>query len=164
MAIKNETVIDQWNNIVVNGAGKAAWLMDTLTEDLKKAQMPNVLVKREDVSSGMFSEKRQFVVVDHKALRDYRMFIGARDFGTHLVVSWYLTIAPSPLKRMFSKISTGNPQAFSMQMDFFTQQDLHSYVGIVHHCVTDIVKQLLTELEQDPTRLDTKSKGFLSVW
>ena len=49
-------------------------------------------------------------------------------------------------------------------MDFFTQQDLRAYVGIVHHCVMDIVKQLLTELEQDPKALDTKSKGFLAVW
>jgi hypothetical protein len=106
----------------------------------------------------------KFLVVNHGSIRDYHLYIGARDFGTNLDVSWYLTIQPGGLKRMMSKYMTGNPQALSMQVDFFSQQDLNACVGFAHYCVTATVKQLLKELEQDPTGLNTKSKGFLELW
>ncbi len=97
-------------------------------------------------------------------LRDYKLYIGARDYGTSLDVSWYLTIQPSALKRTLSKYTTGNPQALSMQVDFFSQQDLSAYTSYAHHCVTETVQKLMKELEQDPTGLNTKSKGFLELW
>jgi len=98
------------------------------------------------------------------SLRDYRMYIGARDFGTNLDVSWYVTIQPSALKRALSKYTTGNPQALSMQVDFFSQQDLSAYTSYAHFCVKETVKTLMKQLEQDPTGLNTKSKGFLELW
>ena len=69
------------------------------------------------------------------------------------------------MKRALSKYTTGNPQALSMQVDFFSQQDfLSAYTSYAHHCVTDAVRELMKELEQDPTGLNTKSKGFLELW
>ena len=58
----------------------------------------------------------------------------------------------------------GNPQALSMQVDFFSQQDLSAYTSYAHHCVTETVQKLMKELERDPTGLNTKSKGFLELW
>jgi hypothetical protein len=52
----------------------------------------------------------------------------------------------------------------SMALDFFRQQDAHAFVSVVHHCVTDTVKELLDDLDQSPASLNTQSKGFLSVW
>jgi len=49
-------------------------------------------------------------------------------------------------------------------VDFFSQQDLNAYTSYAHHCVTETVKTLLKELEQDPTGLNTKSKEFLELW
>jgi len=51
-----------------------------------------------------------------------------------------------------------------MQVDFFSQQDLSACVGFVHHCVTETTRELMKQLEQDPTGLNTKSKGFLERW
>src|SRR5262245_39473731 len=164
MAIRHDSVADSWNTLVHNGAGHDKWLLDTVEGMIREAQMPGVTTGQTDISGGMFSERRKFLVVNYARLRDYRLYISARDFGTNLDVSWYLTIQPGGLKRMVSKYMTGNPQALSMQVDFFSQQDLSACIGFAHHCVTDAVKQLLTQLEQDPTGLNTKSKGFLSLW
>jgi hypothetical protein len=131
---------------------------------VKDANMPGVTTSQEEVSSGLFGAKRKFLVVNHRNLRDYHMYIGARDFGTNLDVSWYVTLQPSALKRTISKYTMGNPQALSMQVDFFSQQDLGAYTNYAHHCVKTTVKMLMKELEQDPAGLNTKSKGFLELW
>ena len=126
--------------------------------------MPGVIAQQQAVSSGMFGTKRDFLVVAHTNLRDYKMYIGARDYGIHLDVAWYLTAEPRFLKRAVSKYTMGNPQALSMQVDFFSQQDLQAFLGIAHHCVTTTVENVLNELGQDPTSLNTRSKGFLELW
>jgi hypothetical protein len=164
MALKRESVTSSWNALVINGAGKDKRVMDTIEQMIKDANMPGVTRVQEEVGSGLFGAKRKFLVVNHRNLRDYKLYIAARDFGSNLDVSWYLTIQPSALKRTISKYATGNPQALSMQVDFFSQQDLSAYTGYVHHCVTETVQQLMKELEQDPTGLNTKSKGFLELW
>ena len=164
MALKHESVTSSWNALVIQGAGKDKWVMEKVEGMIKEAHMPGVKTGQQDVSSGLFGAKRRFLVVDHNNLRDYRLYIGARDYGTSLDVSWYLTIQPSALKRAVSKYATGNPQALSMQVDFFSQQDLSAYTSYAHHCVTESVRLLMKELEQDPTGLNTKSKGFLELW
>lgn len=164
MAIKHDSVASSWNTLVINGAGHDKWVMDTVEQMIKDAQMPGVTTGQQDINSGLFGQGRRFLCVNYNRLRDYRLYIGARDFGTNLDVSWYLTIQPGGLKRMMSKYMTGNPQALSMQVDFFSQQDLSACVGFAHYCVTTTVKQLMDQLKQDPTGLNTKSKGFLELW
>ena len=164
MALKNEAVVESWNRVVVHGAGRGEWVIERIDVKLAEAKMPGVYAEEREVSSGLFGTKRPFLVVGHNSLRDYHMYIGARDFGVHLDVSWYLTIEPGFLKRSVSKYTMGNPQALSMQVDFFSQQDLSAFVGVAHHCVTDAVRMLMEELKQDPTGLNTKSKGFLELW
>jgi hypothetical protein len=164
MALKHEAVTNSYNTLVIQGAGKGKWVLDTVERMIKEANMPGVIAQQRDVSSGIFGTKRNFLVVGHNNLRDYHLYIGARDFGTNLDVSWYLTVEPHFLKRSISKYTMGNPQALSMQIDFFSQQDLSAYTSYVHYCVTETTKELLDELGQDPTGLNTKSKGFLELW
>jgi hypothetical protein len=40
----------------------------------------------------------------------------------------------------------------------------HNVLHLAHHCVTEVVHELMKELEKDPTGLNTKSKGFLELW
>jgi len=164
MALKNESVVDKWNTLVENGAGRAKWTLDTVESKIKAANMPGVRTGQREVSAGVFGAKRVFLQVANDSLKDFLLYIGARDYGVHLDVSWYLTVQPTGLKRALSRYSSGNPLAMSMALDFFRQQDAHAFVTVAHHCVTNTVKELLDELEQDPKALNTQSKGFLSVW
>lgn len=67
-------------------------------------------------------------MVTNEALKDYRMYTGARDYGNNLDVSWYLTCEPGFLKKTFSSILTqgATDKAFSFNLDIFQQQDLNA--------------------------------------
>jgi hypothetical protein len=163
--LSREKVIDQWFALVERGAGKDQWVMDKTEQAIKEVAAPGVSCRREVVSSGLFGEKRDFLMVTHQKLREYALFIGARDYGRDLDVSWFLTVNPGFLKRAISKrLAMGDPNALSMNIDVFAQQDLSAYKQVAHHSLQDTLKTLMEELKQDYSTIDRKSKGFLSVW
>jgi hypothetical protein len=51
-----------------------------------------------------------------------------------------------------------------MQVDMFSQQDLSAYVSVAGHCVEEAVQMLVEQLNQDPTRANTRTTGFLDLW
>jgi hypothetical protein len=164
--LSREKVIDQWSALVERGAGKDKWVIDKTEALIKQFNAPGVSWKREAVSAGVFSNKRDFLIVTHQRLKEYAMFISARDFGRDLDVSWYLTVNPGSFKRAISKrLAYGDPNALSTNLDVFAKQDLSAYTSAVHHCLQDVLKTLMeSELNQDYATIDRKSKGFLSVW
>jgi hypothetical protein len=163
-SIKSDRVIDSWATVVKSGAGKDGWVMRTTEQNIKDANPPHVECQRTDVSTGIFGAKRDFLMVTHGGLREYALYIGARDFGRDLDVSWFLTLSPGFLKRQISKYATGNPQALSMAVNLFDQQDLRAFTTIAHHSLQDALKMLLEDLKQDYSTINRKSKGFLEVW
>jgi len=165
IVLKRDAVLQNWNTLVTKGAGHGKKLLDQINVALAATKIEGIHGSEQDVTTGgIFGEKRNFLVVGHSKLREYNLFINARDYGTNLDVSWYLTLRPTGLKRTISKYTTGNPQALSMHMNVFSQQDLSAFVSVVHNCVKDAVQALYEELELDPAGLNTQSKGFLNVW
>jgi hypothetical protein len=165
ISLSREKVIDQWNALIENGAGRDTWVLDKTEEFLRQAQPPNVVGRREEVSAGMFGEKRPFLMITHKTLREFAMFINARDFGVHLDVSWYLTVNPGFFKRAISKkLVQGDPNALSTNLTLFAQQDLHAFTKVVDNCLQEAIRLLMDDLKQDYSTINRKSKGFLSVW
>ena len=162
--MKKEKVIDNWNMIIEGGAGREKWVLDTVETFIKEANMPNVNCKQDQVSTGMFSTKRTFLLVAQRNLREYCMYIFAREFGSHLDVGWFLTLNPGGLKSALSRYTTGNPMALSSQINLFSQQDLRAFTTIAHHCVKRTVDTLHNELKLGPPSMSPQSKGFLSVW
>jgi hypothetical protein len=154
--MKREMVIDQWSMIVTGGAGQSARIMTDIENILTEAKMPGVKFFRDDCTAGFFSGKRDFLILWHgqPALKNYRIFLGARDYGSSLDASWFLTFVPTLFHR---KVNSQN-------LDIFTQQDLRAFASTVHHCMQAALEALCGELEQDQTGLHTSSKGFLSVW
>jgi hypothetical protein len=160
--LRGEKVMDKWATIVENGAGRDKWVLDTSEEYIKNSNMPGVWCGQSEVSlSGVFSPKRPFLLLYHSGLKAYRMYIGARDFGAHLDVSWFVTFYASPLKNLLGRYAS--PMGLSMEINTFDQQDLGAIITIAHHCVMRVVTLLNEELNQSPT-MNTQSKGFLSVW
>jgi hypothetical protein len=82
--LKHEAVTSSWNALVIQGAGKDKWVLDKVEGMIKAANMPGVTTGQQDVSSGMFGPKRNFLVVNHNNLRDYKMYIVA---GAKLSIS-----------------------------------------------------------------------------
>ena len=55
---------------------------------------------------GLFGKKRDYLMVTNAALKDYRMYVGARDYGRHLDISWFLTVELGFFKKAFSEVLT----------------------------------------------------------
>ena len=164
--LKGESVVDSWNFIVEQGAGKDRWILDTTQKLILEAKIPDAACYQKYVKASFMSPERNCLIVSHIRLSDYKMYIFARNYGTHLDIGWFATIEPRFLKRTISKYAMGNPQALSQQVDMFDQQDLRACFTIAHHCLERAIDILLEELKQEPIGLRgaQQSKGFLSVW
>jgi hypothetical protein len=162
--LRSEKVVEQWGTLVEGAAGRDKWLMDEMQKRIAEASPQQVSIKREAVSTGMFSGSREFLIITHATLREYVLFMGASNYGRDLAVYWYLTVNPGFLKRTISKQIASNPTALSQSIPVFAQQDLSSLVGSVHNRLKALIRELLDELSQDQTRVDWNPKGFLSIW
>jgi hypothetical protein len=114
---------------------------------------------------GAFGIKRNYLLVTNEGLRDFRMYIGARDYGNNLDVCWYLTCEPGLFKQTLSTLLTKgtSEKALSFDLDIFEQQELSAFITVVHHCLLKALEKLMSKLGQDPSKIDRKSKGFLGV-
>ena len=114
---------------------------------------------------GLFGVERGYSMVTNEGLRDYKMYIGVRDYGNSLDISWYLTCEPGFFKQRFSAMLTqgSSDKALSLNLDLFQSQDLTAYATTVHHCLLKAIDKLMAELHQDSSKIDRKSRGFLGI-
>ena len=170
VTLKDEKIVERWGVVLEEAAGNQDKLMDYTQQYLKHSELPGVQWQMVEATPGMLKgllgKKRMYLAITNQAMKDYRMYFGARDYGRHLDVSWFLTIEPGFFKKSFSSILThGNPMAISLTLDVFDQQDLSAYVASVHRCcVKQAVNRIMGELGGDTSKFDWKSKGFLEVW
>jgi hypothetical protein len=52
---------------------------------------------------GMMTRSREFLIIKNGGLREYTMYVHARDVGSHLDCGWFLTVEPG----IFKNITTG---------------------------------------------------------
>ncbi|HEX3033976.1 MAG TPA: hypothetical protein VHT73_02445 [Thermodesulfobacteriota bacterium] len=172
VTLKDEKILQSWNTMIEDGQGKGAFIFDETKRLLEEFQPPDVMWKITEVApgtfSGLFGKKRDYLMITNEALRDYKVYIGARDYGNVLDVSWYLAAEPGFFKKRLLGALAGmgadRMAASVVALDLFAQQDLHAYVSVVHSCVLKAVDLLMKELGQDFSKINRQSKGFLEVW
>jgi hypothetical protein len=171
VTLNDEKLLDSWGVVIEQGSGKEQELLRTINRYLDASELPGIQAKmveaKPSMLKGFFGKKRDYLMVNNEALKDYRMYVGARDYGRHLDISWFLTVEPGFFKKAFSEVLTrgASSQALSFALDLFDQQDLRAYVTAVHRCcVKRAVEELVAGLGQDSSKFDWKSKGFLQVW
>src|SRR5687768_14745624 len=157
VTIRKDRVLDNWQKIVDNGSGNRDSIYTKTETYLTQASLPNVTWRRDAVNTGLFKTTREFIVVNHGELREYVMFLCARDYGQHLDCAWYVTCRPGLFKRAVSKAAVGHQNALSLNLDVFNQQDLEAWVSCVHHAFLRSIQELMEELKQDITGMNTRS-------
>ena len=164
--LKDEKIVDSWAMVIREAQGKSDFIFDTAQKLLEKNQAPGVSWEMGEVTpsffKGLFGRKRDYLLVTNEALENYRMYIGARDYGINLDVQWFLTCEPGFFKRVSDQIDKAG--GMITVLDIFAQQDLRAYATVVHHCLRDAVEALMDELGQDTSKINRQSKGFLEVW
>jgi hypothetical protein len=175
--LRDQKILDNWSVLIKDAHGKAEEIFRETLKSIEESGVPGV--KTETVSAvavptffGHVSplwkrdkryEERKYILVKNDILKDFRMYIGARDYGKNLDVSWYLTCEPGILKSWVSALVYKSEKALSFALNVFQQQDLAAYVTCIHHCLLEAVESLMRGLNQDPSKIDRKSKGFLGV-
>jgi hypothetical protein len=163
-SVKADRVLDNWMTVVENGAGNGDEIYGAMDEALEEIKLPYVKWSIGQVNTGLMTQSREFMIVTNGALREYTIYLFARDVGKHLDCGWFLTVEPGMFKKAFSKYAAGNPTALSQNLDVFSQQDLSAWTFIIHRTFLNCVKELMEKLELDITGMNTTSKGYLSVW
>jgi hypothetical protein len=162
--IQSVRVLSSWATIVEYGAGHGDMLYKAIEEELRSVNMPHVSWTMEDATTGYRSGSREYAVFTHDNLREYSIYLFCHDIGSHLDCGWFLTVLPGTFKKFLSKKMTGNPYMLSEQLNIFAQQDLSAWRFIIHRTLVRCVRELMQQLNQDVSGMDTQSKGFLSVW
>jgi hypothetical protein len=164
--LKDEKIVDSWAMVISGAQNKSQYVFDNIQKLLEKNEAPGVAWELGEVTpsffKGLFGNKRDYLLVTNEALKEYKIYIGARDYGTNLDIQWFLTCEPGFFKKMGEQVDKA--VGLISVLDIFAQQDLRAYVTVVHHCLKGVVETLMKELGQDTSKIEGKSKGFLEVW
>lgn len=175
---------DQWSTLIEGANGEGEKIIKGVIRTIERLEAPNIFIKRENIrpGRGFITEPRELLVAEHRVFDNYDMYIGARDYGKQLFVSWYLVAQPTsfwrvfkrnPLKaivtfpfilvlRVISSAQGGSSEFFS-KFNVFDTEELTAYVTTVHHAVLETTKELMENRHLDFTKVDTKTRGFLNI-
>jgi hypothetical protein len=162
--------LDSWSILVENGQGKGKEVYSDFLKFLEESNVPEIDAKTVKVVpgwlKGLFGKEREYLMVTTERLKDYHIYVCARDYGNYLDVQWYLTCEPGFFGKIFkigAAIYTAGLSTFLLSFDIFDQQDLIAFATSVHHSLLKAVEKLLYSLNQDPSKINRKSRGFLGV-
>jgi hypothetical protein len=184
--LKGGRIIDQWLMLISGAHGRGDALTNRVAEILKQAKTPSLTVEHKAVHLGflsrMFKGTRKFLVVENEYLHGYRVFIGARDYGEQLSVSWYLTLEQPFFRRIagtswfllviFYPLSlcgriwrfiTGRRYITPEQMDLFDIEELSSYASTVHQATKEATNELIKDMNLNSAKVSTQTRGFLNI-
>lgn len=165
VTLKDEKILETWGYVLQEAQDNVDHIFENVQNRLEQSQAPGVRWGMIDAQpgriKGFFGKKRDYLLIQNDGLKEYRLYINAREYGLNLDISWFLTAEPSFFKGLVKEAVTGNPLSY---LDVFDRQDLRAYVTIAHHSVVDTVKELMEQLGQDPSLLNTQSKGALEIW
>jgi len=150
---KSEQIEEKWETLIEQGSGNMDVIYDAINNFLESANPPKVKWERAVIRAGDLFTGKQYdglKVVD-SYLRDYKIYIFAYDYGTSLHVAWFLTY-----QKAFFR--------FVKRMDIPQQLEMSAYVTTVHEATKRGVQVLMQNLDQDFSKVNTKSKGFLEIW
>jgi hypothetical protein len=169
VVLRDEKILESWSVLIENAQGKGEDVYAQTSNFIQVSQAPGVTFEMVMVRTGekisFFGRlvERDYMMVVNEMLKDYRMYVGARDYGNNLNVSWYLTCEPGVLKALASGFITKDPRGLSFALGLFQQEELVAYTTAVHHCLLKSVETIMQGLNQDPSKIDRKSKGFLGI-
>jgi len=168
--LRKEQVVDSWEILIEKGKGKADEVFKDAEKFLRETEVPGIEIRKEEIAPGLirgvFGVRRDFLVVKdakNSRLSPYQIFIGARDYGNNLDVSWYLTYRPLLTDALICLLTLGLVKRSLRDLDLFDLQDLTAFATNCHHSLLKAVEKLMLSLNQDPSKIERKSRGFLGV-
>lgn len=165
--LKEEKTLEKWSYLIGDANGKEEEIYNSIVRNIEEVKPEAVSVRKETIMpqasfSGFFkNRRREFLIADNSNFKSYKIYVGVRDYGKQLLVSWYLVCEPGILGKLSRKMAEF--KFMPLQMNLFDEEELTAYTTTVHHAVLDAVKEVMEGLNQDFAKVDRKSKGFLNI-
>lgn len=163
-------VMGDWGHFVEGAQGKAEEIFKGTEDFLKESGVSSINVQRRElipgIIKGMLGRKREFLVLkeEHFKLKPYQLLVNARDYGNNLDVVWYLTYRLSLIPAFLSILPFVSFIPAKLQdLDLFDVQDLKAYNTVCHRAVLKAVEKLVRSLDQDVSKIDRSTRGFLGI-
>jgi hypothetical protein len=163
-------MLDNWSALIRGAQGQRDQIITTTKELINISKAPSIEMKEEKVGPGLvrttLGETREFLIVaDRRNLKlgCFKAYVNANDYGDGLFVSWYLTYMPDVWQTIASLIPGAKKAIGLDELNLFNQQDLTAYVTCVHHCLLEAVDKLMLGMNQDPSKIDRRTRGFLGI-
>lgn len=170
IAERKAEILDNWSALIRGAQGQRDKVISRTKELVNISKAPSIEMKEEKVGPGLapsaFGETREFLIVaDRRNLKlgNFKTFVNANDYGDGLFVSWYLTYMPDVWQVLASLIPGARKVVGLDELNLFNKQDLTAYVTCVHHCLLEVVEKLMLGMDQDPSKIDRKTRGFLGI-
>ncbi|MCD6226021.1 hypothetical protein J7J95_03030 [bacterium] len=188
--LKEEKILEEWSYLIEGAEGKSEQVFKLTEKNIDKVQPPQVELEREMIRPvgtlvGFFTtKKREFLVASNKYLKGYKIYLGARDYGKQLMVSWYLIGEAGVLAKLADIMAKHWILGFIFlpfyliilllqmiwkksvtleNMNLFDREEATAYITTVHHAVLEAVADIMKGLNQDPSKIDKRTKGFLNI-
>jgi len=170
VANRKAEVLEDWSILIKNARGQKDKIISVTKELITNSKAPSIEMKEEKVGPWLeivsFGETRDFLIVSDRRntkLSSFKTFINANDYGDNLFVSWYLTYRPDFWQSLLMLLPGVKKVLGLDDLNLFNKQDLRAYMTNVHHSLLEAVEKLMLDLNQDPSKIDRKSRGFLGI-
>jgi len=161
---------ENWSILIRGAQGQRDRVIATTKELINISKAPSIEMKEDKVGPSLapsaFGETREFLIVaDRRNLKlgNFKAYVNANDYGDGLFVSWYLTYMPDVWQTLASLIPGAGKMVGLDELNLFNRQDLTAYATCVHHCLLEAVEKLMVGMNQDPSKIDRKTRGFLGI-
>ncbi|MFH1029920.1 MAG: hypothetical protein V1770_01520 [bacterium] len=183
--LKDEKILERWAQLFPDAQGRSEKIFIEVRKEIDKLNPPHVLLREKNVAGGVIKgqEKRKMLIAENNKLAGLIMYVGARDYGNQLLVSWYLvqeatwldrlcqalelnvivTIIFLPLYLIVKLIERVTKRVSLENMGVFETEELSAYTGAVHSAVINASRMVAEEINFDFSKVDTKSRGFLNL-
>ena len=168
--VLKQHVIGDWGHFMEGAQGKAEEIFRGTEDFLKESGVSSLNIQRREfmpgIIKGMLGSKREFLVIkeEHFKLKPYQLLVNARDYGNNLDVVWYLTYRLSLIPAFLSILPFVSFIPAKLQdLDLFDVQDLKAYNTVCHRAVLKAVEKLIRSSDQDTTKINRTTRGFLGI-
>lgn len=166
--VRKDQLLERWQVLVESGSGSAEDVYDAMVTALESAEAPGVTWQRQEIQAGAMLTGKSYngLVITNSYMKEFKIYIFAYDYGTALHVAWFLSMEVGFWTRAFASgfLKISDPRALVNFLDIPQELTLSAYVSTVHGAAKGAVGALMAKLEQDFSKVNTRSKGFLEVW
>lgn len=103
---EEEKISERWSYLIKGAQGRGKEIFENTKRNVEEVNPPRVQIKEEMLTprltlfGGLRAEKRKFLTASNEYLKGYKLYVGVKDYGNQLMVSWYLISEPGSILKL----------------------------------------------------------------